>query len=641
MTVTADREDSRPQVHERLRGLVGADGPRIHVTRLGLVDALSRPTPVPPDAVPGTALVPVHLHDDKAVVGPYATVLDGGRWTRPCPNCLARRWQAIRSTDERDVLEYGAPLRAVGESPFLHGFGLDRVARVACALAAERPTDFAGHPYVYEVDLGSAQTRRFPLLADSGCPLCADRPADDPERTVADLRSRPKRTPDSFRRKAPDAYGLSVDAYVNPVCGALGPQVRHRFECTTTAPAIGHMAVRGQGYMHDSFWGGHAYNFDESVLLGVLEGLERHAGMRPRSVTTAVVDSYENVRDDAVDPLECGVYADGFYDGNDYFVRYTPQLKIPWVWGRSLRDDRPVLVPEIVTYYHVHDPVNKYLQECSNGCATGSCMEEAILYGLLELIERDAYVLSWYGRARLPEIATDSLTDTRSRMLVDRIALGGYDVRLFDTRIEFPVPVVTAVGVRRDGGMGTLCVGAGTSLDPEAAVKSALGEIANTIPGFDVHSAADADRLRALAADYSRVETLADHPSLFGLPEMARHVDFLLDDPDPRPMAEVYRDWSDRRPYHLDLLDDLRYLAGTVTGAGFDVIVVDHTSPEQRDAGVRGAGVIVPGLLPIDFGWGRQRALHMPRMRTAFRRAGLRTTELDDSELHLVPHPFP
>jgi ribosomal protein S12 methylthiotransferase accessory factor len=51
--------------------------------------------------------------------------------------------------------------------------------------------------------------------------------------------------------------------------------------------------------------------------------------------------------------------------------------------------------------------------------------------------------------------------------------------------------------------------------------------------------------------------------------------------------------------------------------------------------------VVVPGLLPIDFGWRKQRALHMPRTRTAFRRAGWRTTDLEPGELHLVPHPFP
>ena len=42
---------------------------------------------------------------------------------------------------------------------------------------------------------------------------------------------------------------------------------------------------------------------------------------------------------------------------------------------------------------------------------------------------------------------------------------------------------------------------------------------------------------------------------------------------------------------------------------GFDVIVVDQTRPEQRALGLATASVLVPGLLPIDFGWARQRAL--------------------------------
>ena len=51
--------------------------------------------------------------------------------------------------------------------------------------------------------------------------------------------------------------------------------------------------------------------------------------------------------------------------------------------------------------------------------------------------------------------------------------------------------------------------------------------------------------------------------------------------------------------------------------------------------------MLVPGLLPIDFGWTRQRALHMPRMRTALREAGLREADLMAADLNPAPHPFP
>ncbi|MCM2430880.1 YcaO-like family protein [Streptomyces sp. RKAG337] len=78
-----------------------------------------------------------------------------------------------------------------------------------------------------------------------------------------------------------------------------------------------------------------------------------------------------------------------------------------------------------------------------------------------------------------------------------------------------------------------------------------------------------------------------------------------------------------------------------LVGAGFDVIVVDQTTPEQEQLGLRTVCTLGAGLLPIDFGWTRQRALNMPRLRSAFRRAGLRDTDLADGELRRVPHPFP
>ena len=54
----------------------------------------------------------------------------------------------------------------------------------------------------------------------------------------------------------------------------------------------------------------------------------------------------------------------------------------------------------------------------SNGCAAGSVLEEAVLQGLLELIERDAVALWWYNRLRRPAVDLESADD--------RIRLGAH-----------------------------------------------------------------------------------------------------------------------------------------------------------------------------------------------------------------------
>src|SRR5690606_41973306 len=68
---------------------------------------------------------------------------------------------------------------------------------------------------------------------------------------------------------------------------------------------------------------------------------------------------------------------------------------------------------------------------------------------------------------------------------------------------------------------------------------------------------------------------------------------------------------------------------------------VDQTAPEQRALGLHTVKVLVPGLLPLDFGWTRQRARHLPRTFTALREAGLRPGDLTEADLNPGPQPYP
>lgn len=311
------------------------------------------------------------------------------------------------------------------------------------------------------------------------------------------------------------------------------------------------------------------------------------------------------------------------------------------MWGYSLRDHRPVLVPEILAYYHAPGGLtHRFVQESSNGCASGGSQAEAVYFGLMEVIERDAFLLAWFGRAPLTEIDASASRDPRTRAMIDRLAMYGYRARFFDTRVTFPVPVVTAVAERIDGGLGRLCFGAGASLDPEAALAAGLCEIATDAVNLRSRTLREESRLRAMAADFREVRVLHDHPLLYGLPEMARYADFLLRD-GRRPLVTPDALARDSITPGDDMRDDVERCVAAVARAGFDVIVVDQTMPEQRGLGFHTAGVIVPGLLPIDFGWSRQRAPHMPRMRTALREGSLMPSDLGPDDLNPAPHLFP
>ncbi|MFI1225753.1 MULTISPECIES: TOMM precursor leader peptide-binding protein [unclassified Streptomyces] len=596
--------------------------------------------------------VPVRYYGRHAVVGPFPAPDGAGQ--RPCARCLERRWQGVRSVALREALELGSGTRAAGPSPHITPFAADALSAVIAARRDGGGPDTGAFPAVHLVDLQTLAVRHYPLVPDPECPACG-RPEPDSDTAAAlTLRPAPKLRPGGFRVRDIGAYELPIEPYANPVCGSLGPSVVQDVSSTSTSATIGCFSMRSGPYLRETFWGGHADTFAESVRIGVLEGLERYAGMRSRAKRAQVHASLDALVADgraALDPRVCGLYSEDFHRANPRVLPFTSGREIPWVRGWSLRDSRTVLVPEVLTYYHAPGLENRFVQESSNGCASGGALEEAVFFGLMEVVERDAFLLSWYGRAALPEIDPRTSRRPATRQMVDRLEMYGYEARFFDTRITFPIPVVTGVAVRPDGGPGRMCFGAGAGLDPEAALAGALCEIATDAVNLQGRTERDEERLRAMADDFAKVEALHDHPLAYGIPEMGDHADFLLGAPGSvRPPArsfdELYGggDGSGRRsvlPVSDDLREDLRRCVDTVAAAGFDVVVVDQTMPEQRDLGLTTVSVIVPGLLPIDFGWTRQRALGMPRLRTALREAGLRTADLTDADLNPAPHPFP
>ncbi|MFE9649599.1 TOMM precursor leader peptide-binding protein [Streptomyces sp. NPDC006365] len=635
------------------------------VVPLGAADTLGFGHPDPYAAIRPAATV--HLTSRAALIGPWG----GEPGTTACGQCLAMRWQRLRSRSEREALELGHEPNGAVQWPVLTEYAVDAVWAAYRAVlsgtgrepaaatgsaaagagtsttvpanavaAAQRPVADRVLPQVTRVDLVTLATAGFPILPEPLCPSCVATRPDTAESARMRLASAPKPDPGGYRLRALDSYPLPTTALANPVCGALGSDTWINPASTTTAPVAGTHFVRGYAGLNDVTWSGQANSYRTSRTLAYLEGLERYAGTHRRRGTEPVVDSYRRLADHALNPAECGFYAPETYEKDHLVSPFDPDRPIPWVWGHSLRDDRPVLVPSRLAHYSAGVDADNFVFECSNGCATGGSLEEAILFGLLELIERDAFLLAWYGRARITEIDLGSCRGP-VRSMLDRAALHGYDVHAFDTRMDLAIPVVTALAVRRDGGYGRLSFSAAAGFDPEGTVDSALSEVLTYIPHLPYQVAERHSELEGMARDFTKVLHLKDHAQLYGLPQMAEHAREYLEPEAVRPLGELYRDWETVRPRTGDLLDDLRLLRDELVRTGHDVIAVDQTTPEQHRMGLHTVSTTVPGLLPLDFGWTRQRALLMPRLRTALRAAGRRTDDLTESDIKVVPHPFP
>ncbi|MGY5765316.1 TOMM precursor leader peptide-binding protein [Brachybacterium sp. DNPG3] len=616
----------------------GASQPPV-VMALGFTDVLGAEIgdevgfPTPPGATT------VHLHGRDA----YLLAASDER-PSPCARCFHRRWQAIRNQEERDALEVTGSSSAVPSDPWLTPLALTALR----ALVAERDVDRAERPVgtgtIRRLRLDTLATSTFPLLADPDCPQCGSRPEAGPHRAIVPLERRQKRRPDSFRQQSVTDYDIDPRAFANPVCGALGSVMNAAFDNPTTMPVTGVSLVRGAAHIHEFFWSGHADCTRDSQLLAILEGLERYAGLLSRGLPDPIWSSLEGLRAQgtaALDPRECTLYPDRFYERfGAFYTAFTPDLEVPWVWGQNLTTQRPTLVPQRLVHY-LDQAGPAFVDECSNGCATGASPQEAIFHGLLELIERDSFLLTWFARHRADEVDPMSSGAEDIDLMIARMRLEGFEVRMFDTRIDLPIPVISAVAVRQDDTPGRLCYAAGSSPDPVQAMRAALCEISSYVPSFERRMADGAQDAKAMEADYSQVGELKHHALLHGLESVAAHSDFLLGEGRARAVAEVYEEWERDRPRHRDLTEDLQWLLDMFAERGFEVFAVDQTTAEQRALGLSTYATIVPGLVPIDFGWTKQRGLEMDRVLTAHHEAGLRDRPLERDELNPVPHPFP
>lgn len=646
----AARAHLQRELTARHRTAAVPDLPAPVVVPLGAADTLGFGVADPYAAARPAANV--QLTSRAVLIGPWDGGFgDAGTGTDACGQCLAMRWQRLRSRSEREALELGFPSHGATDWPVLTTFAVDAVWAAYLAMlpgARQAPAAFTAADralaQVTRVDLGTLATATFPLLPEPLCPACVRERPDTADAARMAFAPRPKPSRDGYRLRPLDAYPLPTAALANPVCGAIGSDTWINPASTTTAPVAGTHFVRGYAGLNDVTWSGQSNRYTTSRTLAYLEGLERYAGTHRRRGTAPVTEAYSTLLADgvpALNPADCGFYAPETYATDHLVSPFDPERKIPWVWGHSLRDDRPVLVPARLAHYSAGVDADNFVFECSNGCATGGSLEEAILFGLLELIERDAFLLTWYSRARLAEIDLATCRTPAVHSMVDRAALHGYDVHAFDSRMDLAVPVVTALAVRRDGGYGTLSFAAAAGFDPEGTVEAALSEVLTYIPYLPYQVADRRTELEEMAGDFTKVLHLKDHAQLYGLPAMARHATEYLNPTAVQPITELYQDWETLRPRTGDLLDDLRLVRDELSGAGFDVIAVDQTTPEQHRMGLHTVSTTVPGLLPLDFGWTRQRALRMPRLRTALRDAGRRTDVLTEAEIKIVPHPFP
>jgi ribosomal protein S12 methylthiotransferase accessory factor len=243
----------------------------------------------------------------------------------------------------------------------------------------------------------------------------------------------------------------------------------------------------------------------------------------------------------------------------------------------------------------------------SNGCAAGNTLEEAIVQGFLELVERDSYAIWWYNRSQRTELDLGQFDDSYVRDLKTQLAETGRRLWVLDITSDLGIPSYVAMSHATQNGQEFVEYGSGSHFDPRIALLRTLTEV-NQFLSLGLLGLRDAG---SLSNDGGAPFRLQDHP-------------YLIPDGKPpvRPDFGVNFGSLDTRAQALACVD-------VAKRAGLDFLVLDQTRPDIETPVVR---VIVPGLRHFYRRFGPGRLYDVPI------KLGLRHTPIAESELNPL-HP--
>jgi len=256
-----------------------------------------------------------------------------------------------------------------------------------------------------------------------------------------------------------------------------------------------------------------------------------------------------------------------------------PRDPRPWVRGVDLGTRAATWVPfESVSMDFVTERLGEpSLARNSNGLASGNTLEQAVLHGLCEVVERDAES-RWRADSASYRVDLDTVTAPECRRLIGMVHAAGLRLAVWDVTSHTGVPCYGCVVLAPPDLDGLLDAGVhdgfGCAPSPAVAFAGAVREALQK-------------RLTYIAG--SRDDLSRDEVARVRSPEL---VESVWDELDAEPADVDFRD----RPTssHGSYADDLRAVVAAVTSAGrHTVVAVDLTRP---DLGVPVAKVVVTGM---------------------------------------------
>jgi ribosomal protein S12 methylthiotransferase accessory factor len=380
--------------------------------------------------------------------------------------------------------------------------------------------------------------------------------------------------------------------------------------------------------------GGAGLTRDHAFAAAVGEAIERYCSnfYDPESFTYG---SYNSVGEVSVPPEDFILFSKKQYLSKGFpFIPFEHTTQVCWVRMFSLVDRVWKFVPSCFVYlpYAPQKPEAPIGPVISTGLSCATSLEEAVLSGIYECVERDAFTIMWLNRLEMP-VVNDVKVDAKiGRLFLEKFCSSHLHHYICDITTDLGIPSVFALtlGGSTEGMLAS--VGSAARLDGKAAILKALIESAQGRPFLRYELRQEPNR--RYKEDFSDVRSFDDHARLYScMSELIEKLLFIRNGP-----SKAVSDIPDLATGSV--LGDIGFCVRKLAAKGFDVLVADLTTRDVASAGFRVARVIIPGLQPLH-GDHNYRFLGGRRLYRTPRIMGLAESDTSEDDLNPWPHPFP
>ena len=459
------------------------------------------------------------------------------------------------------------------------------------------------HGQAIAMNVGTFASSQHPVMRRPQCPACGDKALHRPDRPPVPLTLEPSPkahlNSGGARTVAPEVTLANYRHLVSPVSGVVTWLARTTDETDSwlhvywAGSNLG-MRSRTLGSLRRSLRSksaGKGSTREQSEVSALCEAVERYSGaLHGEEIRTRRRFSEFAGEDEPIHPNEVQLFSDHQLDnaksinakGHPYNVvppRLDPDAEIDWTPVWSLTQERHRYLPTSMLYSMAPEqrgPAD--LIADSNGCAAGNTLEEAILQGFYELVERDAFGIWWYNRLRVPAVDLAGFDDAYLASAKDYYARHERDVWMLDVTADIGIPTFVALSHRPDGETEDIIYGAGAHADPRIAALRAICELNQCLTWLPRPGSRDGRPMidDPLALWWWKTARLADCRWL------APPADAPLRDFSCYPVIDS-----------ADARDDVEHCRALVEARGMEFLVLDQTRP---DIGMPVVRVIVPGM---------------------------------------------